>query len=126
MVIPVENSFLYVEPVFLLAEGVDIPQLQRVIVAVGDQVSMQPTLDAALYDLFGEGLPEDIVEAAQEIILTEEILMEEPPAGVSEDSFEQIRSLWRDLKDALEQGDWIRMGEVLDRMEREFESGEKK
>jgi uncharacterized membrane protein (UPF0182 family) len=92
---------------------------------------MQPTLDAALYDLFGEGLPEDIVEAAQEIILTEEILMEEilmeePPAGVSEDSFEQIRSLWRDLKDALEQGDWIRMGEVLDRMEREFESGEKK
>ena len=126
MVIPVENSFLYVEPVFLLAEGVDIPQLQRVIVAVGDQVSMQPTLDAALYDLFGEGLPEDIVEAAQEIILTEEILTEEPPAGVSEDSFQQIRSLWRDLKDALEKGDWIRMGEVLDRMEREFESGEKK
>ncbi|MGA1464630.1 MAG: hypothetical protein ACO363_02685, partial [Balneolaceae bacterium] len=110
----------------LLAEGVDIPQLQRVIVAVGDQVSMQPTLDAALYDLFGEGLPEDIVEAAQEIILTEEILTEEPPAGVTEDSFEQIRSLWRDLKDALEKGDWIRMGEVLDRMEREFESGEKK
>ncbi len=54
MVIPIENSFLYVEPVFLLAEGVDIPQLQRVIVAIGEDISMQPTMEAAMIDLFGE------------------------------------------------------------------------
>jgi uncharacterized protein len=54
MVIPIENSFLYVEPVFLLAEGVDIPQLQRVIVAIGDNIAMQPTMEGAIYELFGD------------------------------------------------------------------------
>ena len=121
MVIPVENSFLYVEPVFLLAEGVDIPQLQRVIVAVGDQVSMQPSLDAALFDLFGQELPEDIMPAVQEIILDDDRPVSLP--GVSQDQIQQIRTLWRDLKRALEEGDWIRMGEVLEKMEEEIEKG---
>src|SRR5699024_10474231 len=37
MVIPIEDSFLYVEPVFLISEGVDIPQLQRVIATTGSR-----------------------------------------------------------------------------------------
>ena len=49
MVIPIEDSFLYVEPVFLLAEGVDIPQLQRVIVSIGDNISMQPTIETGYF-----------------------------------------------------------------------------
>ena len=35
LVIPIDQSFLYVEPVFLLAEGTNIPQLKRVIVSDG-------------------------------------------------------------------------------------------
>ena len=36
LVIPIDQSFLYVEPVFLLAEGTNIPQLKRVIVSDGE------------------------------------------------------------------------------------------
>jgi hypothetical protein len=53
IVIPIENSFLYVVPLYLKAEGANFPQLKRVIVATGDNVVMEPTLDEALNALFG-------------------------------------------------------------------------
>jgi uncharacterized membrane protein (UPF0182 family) len=53
IVIPIENSFLYVVPLYLKAEGTNFPQLKRVIVATGDKVVMEPSLDEALTSLFG-------------------------------------------------------------------------
>jgi uncharacterized membrane protein (UPF0182 family) len=44
---------LYVEPVYLIAEEMDIPQLQRVIVAYGKHIAMEPTLDQAVRAVFG-------------------------------------------------------------------------
>jgi uncharacterized membrane protein (UPF0182 family) len=55
VVIPIENSFLYVVPLYLKAEGTNFPQLKRVIVATGDKVVMEPSLDEALVSLFGSG-----------------------------------------------------------------------
>ena len=52
VVIPVENSFLYVVPLYLRAEGTNFPQLKRVIAATGNKVVMEPTLDEALSALF--------------------------------------------------------------------------
>jgi hypothetical protein len=53
VVIPIENSFLYVVPLYLRAEGTNFPQLKRVIVAAGNKVVMEPTLDEALSAVFG-------------------------------------------------------------------------
>jgi len=117
MVIPVENSFLYVEPVFLLAEGVDIPQLQRVIVAIGDAISMQPTLDQALYELFGDEAAA-IVQDTQ-LVRDDALPAEALPEGVAIDrqALDEIRSIWEDLKSALESGNWTRYGELLNDLE---------
>ena len=54
LVIPVLNSVLYVEPLYLAAEaGGGLPQLKRVLVAYSDQVVMEPTLEGALSRIFG-------------------------------------------------------------------------
>lgn len=53
VVIPIENAFLYVVPLYLKAEGTNLPQLKRVIVATDNKVVMEPTLDGALSALFG-------------------------------------------------------------------------
>ena len=66
IVIPIENSFLYVVPLYLKAEGTNFPQLKRVIVATGDKVVMEPTLDEALASLFGTGSPQPGVLPAQQ------------------------------------------------------------
>lgn len=52
LIIPVEQSLLYVQPLYLEAENSKLPELTRVIVAYRDQVVMEPTLDAALKALF--------------------------------------------------------------------------
>ena len=53
LVVPVLNSVLYVEPLYLAAEaGGGLPQLKRVIVAYSDHVVMEDTLDAALSSIF--------------------------------------------------------------------------
>src|SRR5688572_7308056 len=53
LVIPIEESLLYVQPLYLRAEGGRIPELKRVIVAHEGQVAMDTTLEAGLARLFG-------------------------------------------------------------------------
>ena len=57
LVIPVEESLLYVRPLYLKASGGKIPELNRVIVAYRDQIVMEQTLDAALDRIFNGGDP---------------------------------------------------------------------
>ncbi len=56
LVIPILNSVLYVQPLYLAATaGGGLPQLTRVIVAYSDHVVMESSLDAALNRIFGSG-----------------------------------------------------------------------
>ncbi len=52
LVIPIKNSFLYVEPVYLQSEQGQIPELKRVIVVFKDKIAMRRTLDEALQAIF--------------------------------------------------------------------------
>ena len=54
LVIPIEESLLYVRPLYLKAEGGTIPELKRVIVAHQNEIVMEETLDAAIDRLFGK------------------------------------------------------------------------
>jgi uncharacterized membrane protein (UPF0182 family) len=56
LVIPIEGSLLYVQPLYLRAEGGKIPELKRVIVAHEGQVAMEATLELGLQRLFGGSL----------------------------------------------------------------------
>jgi uncharacterized membrane protein (UPF0182 family) len=57
IVTPIENSFLYVVPIYLQAKGENFPQLKRVIAVTGDRVVMAPTLDEAMTSLFVKQQP---------------------------------------------------------------------
>jgi uncharacterized membrane protein (UPF0182 family) len=53
LVIPIEGSLIFVQALYLQAEGGRIPELKRVIVAYKNQVAMEETLDASLARIFG-------------------------------------------------------------------------
>jgi uncharacterized membrane protein (UPF0182 family) len=58
LIVPVEDSFLYVQPVFLKAAGqTPIPELKRVIVVHGGNASIANSLDDALAASFGQAAP---------------------------------------------------------------------
>jgi uncharacterized membrane protein (UPF0182 family) len=54
LVIPIENSILYISPLYLRAEQGHLPELKRVIAAYGEHVVMKETLAEALSALFVE------------------------------------------------------------------------
>ncbi len=54
LVIPIEASLLYVQPIYLRAQGGKIPELKRVVVAHEGRVVMAETLDGGLRALFGD------------------------------------------------------------------------
>src|SRR5215470_8256986 len=67
LVIPIENSLLYVSPLYLRAEQGQLPELKRVIAVYGEHVVMEETLTEALSALFPEGAapaPSTAVKAA--------------------------------------------------------------
>ena len=53
LAIPIEQSLLYVEPLYLAAEKGSLPELKRVIVAFGNQIAMEENLEASLQQIFG-------------------------------------------------------------------------
>jgi len=53
LVIPIEGSLVYIQPIYLRAEGGKIPELKRVIVAHENRIAMADTLDLALEGVFG-------------------------------------------------------------------------
>jgi uncharacterized membrane protein (UPF0182 family) len=55
LVIPIEESLIYVQPIYLRAEGGSIPELKRVVVAHENRVVMGETLEEGLDALFGSG-----------------------------------------------------------------------
>jgi uncharacterized membrane protein (UPF0182 family) len=53
LVIPIEESLIYVRPLYLKADAGNIPELKRVIVGYEDNIAMEKTLDEALHKIFG-------------------------------------------------------------------------
>ena len=65
LVIPIADSILYVEPVFLQAEQAPVPELKRVVVAMGDRIAMEATFADALNSVFGrKGAPPEVSPGA--------------------------------------------------------------
>ena len=99
--VPIENSFLYVVPVYLTAEGTDFPQLKRVIVISGDKVVMEPSLDEAIQSVFGTQQPPNPAQA----------LRRQPELGQAKAQFDEAQK-------AIEQGDWEKFGKAMDILKR--------
>ena len=116
LVIPVGNSTLYVEPVYLQAEQGRLPELKRVVVATGNRLVMEPTLDAALASIFGEavvaGLRPSVGAAA-----TPAAGQALEGAAVSELAA-QARQHYEQAQQALRDGQWAEFGQQLEALGR--------
>ncbi len=104
-VIPVDDGFLYVEPVYLRAEGNDIPQLKRVIVSDGNSVAMAETLDEAINMVFGGGATQGraATGAPAETV------------GVPTD-VQRARDALHEAQSALGRGDWAAFGQAMQQL----------
>jgi len=113
LVIPIEESLIYVMPLYLRAQGGRIPELKRVVVAYQNRVVMEETLDAGLAQLFG-GSGAATREPAR--------ASETPGAATAlsaraADLARRANESFRRAVEAQRAGDWARYGEELRRLE---------
>jgi uncharacterized membrane protein (UPF0182 family) len=109
--VPIENSFLYVVPLYLTAEGTDFPQLKRVIVISGDKVAMEPTLDEAVQAVFGTAQPGISAQSAGGQAPGIQAPGSQPGLG-------QARAQFDDAQKAMQQGNWADFGKSMDALKR--------
>jgi uncharacterized protein len=112
LVIPVQNAVLYVEPLYLAAEGgVSLPQLKRVIVAYSDHVVMERSLEDALNVIFGGGAGGP-AETAGPAPTASSAPARTVPASV-ESLIQQANQHYERAQQDLRQGDWSGYGQEI-------------
>ena len=117
LVLPIEEALIYVQPLYLRAEGGRIPELKRVIVAYENQVVMEETLDQSLAVLFGVAPPSpledpDAPAVARPPAPTLEPGME-PRVDMDPEMLRQMQEQYERARREIE-----RLGELLRQMQR--------
>jgi hypothetical protein len=123
LVIPMGESLLYVQPLYLQATNSDLPELKRVIVSSGGRVAWAERLDEALDNLLGTvpiAAPEPTEEG--DIALREDTAEKprmplELPEGSPAELASRAEKHLEAAQEAAQQGDWGRYGEELQNLE---------
>jgi uncharacterized membrane protein (UPF0182 family) len=116
LVIPIEESLLYVQPIYLQSDGGMIPELKRVVIAYQNQVMMRETLDAALSDMFGGTIDS---RRTTVVAATDSAGTARPAAPAPSDDAMRVALIadaqrrYSAAMDAQRQGDWARYGEEI-------------
>jgi hypothetical protein len=118
LVIPIEKSLLYVQPLYLKAEDGRIPELKRVIVGYQNSIAMGKDLEDALEQIFGR----DRSVAASATRTTDRPGPSEPKGdlvlpGTDTPGNRALRQ-YRALNEAAKRGDWSRFGIELEALGR--------
>jgi uncharacterized membrane protein (UPF0182 family) len=119
LVIPIEESLVYIRPLYLRAAGGRIPELKRVIVAYQNHIVMEESLDKALERLFpsADGRPRSSPRPAQ---LTQQTQTPRSgsatPQAPEQDLAQQAQQIYQRAIEAQRAGNWAQYGEEIKRL----------
>ena len=113
-VVPIEDSLLHIEPVYLEATNSSIPEVKRVIVVYGDNIAYEATLAEALNSMFGEGSAYEREDSGNT----------DTTSGGNGDELSQTEIIKRaqdafdNAQNAQKNGDWAKYGEYLNELDK--------
>ena len=103
LVIPIKDSILYIEPLYIQAETGQLPELKRVLVSDGISVVMEENLALSLEALFGKT----------------KVVKEETITGIeksSDDLIKEAQNYYSLIENSMKEGDWTGIGDSLDNL----------
>ena len=106
LVIPIEESLIYVQPLYLRAQGGQIPELKRVVLAYQNRVVMEETLEAALVRLFGSQADVPVVQQR----------VAQPQQTEASEILQQIAEHYERAVSAQRAGNWAAYGLEMERI----------
>lgn len=118
LVLPIEHTFLYVEPIYIQASQAKMPQLKKVALAMGNDLVYADTYQQALAQLAGEASPTTTEEAgaaaAQPAAVTTSAPPPTPSAGQSDPRIAEIRQHFDRYRQLVSQGKLSEAGKELE------------
>jgi uncharacterized membrane protein (UPF0182 family) len=118
LVLPVENTFIYIEPIYLQASSARMPQLKKVVIASGNRLIYSDTYEEAILALGGQRSV--AMAAARPAAETVEGPPPAPAAGpaVPPAIIEEARSHLRKYREYISQGRYAEAGREMEALER--------
>jgi uncharacterized protein len=126
LVLPVDNTFVYIEPIYIQASEARMPQLKKVVVAAGNSLYYADTYEQALAQLAGRVLstsprdaPSDTSGAGATPTSTPPVTAAAPPGSTSDADrrLQEARRLMQRYRDLASQGKWAEAGKELEALE---------
>jgi uncharacterized protein len=133
IILPIEDSILYVQPLYVVAENVGIPELKYIAIVYNEEVAFENTFDEALASLFGvveptepteptdptpppdeepeePDRPGDVDARVQALVERAARLYDQAQAALADGDFEEYGRLIAELGDLLEQAERLSSG----------------
>ena len=118
LVLPLDNSFLYVEPIYIQSAQASMPQLRKVALAMGNKLAYADTYEQALTQLTaalsGTGPATPVTEGQQ----PQTVAAPRPSPAPGTDTLRQIREHFERYKELNSQGKWADAGKELEEIQR--------
>jgi uncharacterized membrane protein (UPF0182 family) len=116
LVLPVGDTFLYVDPIYIQATEARMPQLKKVVLAVGNRLIYADTYDQALAQLSG-GAQQLIQQAAAPAAPTKPGAPPAPAPSGAEQKLQSVRDHLQRYRQFAAQGRWAEAGKELEAIE---------
>jgi len=123
LVLPIEDTFLYVEPLYIQASEARMPQMKKVTLAMGNRLIYTDTYDQALAQLTAAmqtgAMPSTGQALQQPAAAPPGAAMGAPAPGGGGPRIEAIRNHLRRYREFAAQGRWAEAGKELEAIEAE-------
>jgi uncharacterized membrane protein (UPF0182 family) len=123
LTLPVGGGLLYVQPVYIQSTGeTSFPLLQKILVAFGDQIAFEDTLDQALTSLFGSSGMSPIPTPTDPDAAPTEPGTETPVSPNLELALQQALEAIQEKEAAMAAGDWTAFGQAEEKLKRAIQA----
>lgn len=109
VIVPINDSLLYVQPMYLISEGTNsIPEVKRIIVQYGEKIVAAENIEKALEALFNMSENKPAVPGTTPGTVL--------PSGSSAGWAKQAKELYDNAVEAQKAGDWAKYGEYINKL----------
>jgi uncharacterized membrane protein (UPF0182 family) len=119
LVIPIDDTVLYVEPLYLSAESRQLPELKRLIASTGDRVVMAQNVDSLFAALFAQEPRQPAFASSPLPPGSSAGPAELPPSGANAEALKHYQQALQ----ALSKGDWRTFGAEMDALQKALQGG---
>ncbi|MGH9661965.1 MAG: UPF0182 family protein, partial [Bryobacteraceae bacterium] len=118
LVLPIDDTLLYVDPIYLQAAEARMPQLKKIVLAEGNSLIYTDTYEQALAQLAGASPPAAAPAASSTTAASSATAAPAAPPA-SDPRVEKIRGHLRKYRELASQGKWAEAGRELEALESE-------